>query len=178
MRSTSAGDRSFLADQSFSVKKEKWVGGYSNARRTECATKRVCGRPKTKLAEGKILKRRNCLSIKINSMKQIFASFITKPLKCKICPSFAAANDYLKILHYSAVFIIGHYQNSSPWKCLPTFKIFDYWNLIGWYIFLSICSFAHEGFHQMILLTEQRSEVIDDWLTGSKRRSLRAKFRN
>ena len=47
-------------------------------------------------------------------MKQYFASFITKPLKYKICSNLAAASDNLKTLHISAVFIFGQYQYPIP----------------------------------------------------------------
>ena len=83
-------------------------------------------------------------------MKKQFASFITKPLKCKICPNFAALNNNIKILHISAVFIFGQYRYSSPWKCLLSFQILDYWNLIGWFIFSRIRTFAHEGHRENI----------------------------
>ena len=66
-------------------------------------------RPNTSLAESQF-KKINCHSVKMNYMKEYFASFITKPLKSKICPNFAAVNDNLKILHISVVFIFGQYQ--------------------------------------------------------------------
>ena len=47
-------------------------------------------------------------------MKQSLAFFITKPLKGKICPNFAAVNDNLKILHISAVFIFGLINTPVP----------------------------------------------------------------
>ena len=40
------------------------IGGYSHARRTECAKKLVCEKLKTKLAESQFLKRSSCHSIK------------------------------------------------------------------------------------------------------------------
>ena len=33
-------------------------------------------------------------------MKQYFATFITKPLKCKFCPTFAAVNEKLEDFAY------------------------------------------------------------------------------
>ena len=64
----------------------------------------MCEKSKTKLAESQFLKRSSCYSIKKKKMKKHFAAFITKPLKCKICPNFAAVNGNIKILHISAVF--------------------------------------------------------------------------
>ena len=89
-------------------------GGSAHARRTKWVKKLVGEGPKTKLAESQFLKRSSCYSIKNNQMKQYFASFITKPLKLKICSISAAVSDTLKSLHISAVFIFGQYQYSVP----------------------------------------------------------------
>ena len=71
-------------------------------------------RKQNKSAESQFLKRNNCYSNKMNEMRQYFASFITKPLKYKLCSNSAVVSDNLKILHVSAVFMFDQYQYSVP----------------------------------------------------------------
>ena len=84
-------------------------------------------------------------------MKLYFVSFITKPLKYKICSNSAAVSDNLQVLRISAVFIIGQFniQSLEMFTCFPNFRL-----LIGWFFFSRIRSFAYEGFQE----AEQKAE--------------------
>ena len=92
-------------------------------------------RTKINLAESQFLKRSNCHSIKVNHMKQNFASFITKPLKYKVCSNLSAAVSYkLKILHIFAVLFSANISIQS----LEIFTFFPNFRLLksGWLILI------------------------------------------
>ena len=65
-------------------------------------------------------------------MKLYFVSFITIPLKYKICSNSAAVSDNLKVLRISAVFIIGQFniQSQEMFTFFPNFRL-----LIGRFFF-------------------------------------------
>ena len=58
-------------------------------------------------------------------MKQYFASFITKPLKYKICSHSPTVSDNLKVLHISAVLYSANI-NIKSMEMLTFFQIFTF----------------------------------------------------